>query len=81
MLAPLKTMDAIITNIPLIGKVVGGEDKAVISIPVSLKGDFRDPKITVLPPEAIGEGFLNLVANAFMMPFQIISPLLPESNQ
>lgn len=78
MLAPLKSVDAIITNIPLIGKVVGGKDKAVISIPVAIKGDLRDPKVTILPPEAIGKGLLNLVANTLMMPFQILSPLLPD---
>jgi hypothetical protein len=81
MLAPLKTVDAVLTNIPLIGKVVGGKDKALISIPVAIKGDLRDPTVTILPPEAIGKGLINLVANTLMMPFQILSPLLPESKQ
>jgi hypothetical protein len=81
MLAPLKTVDAVLTNIPLLGKVVGGKDKAVLSIPVALKGDLRDPAVTILPPEAIGKGLINLVANTLMMPFQILSPLLPATKQ
>jgi len=80
MVAPLKTVDAVVSKIPLLGKVAGGKDKAVISIPVALKGNLRDPKVTILPPEAIGEGFLNLVGNTLMMPFQILSPLLPETE-
>jgi hypothetical protein len=80
MVAPLKTVDAIITKIPLIGNVVGGTDKAVISIPVSLKGNLRDPKVTILPPDAIGEGLLNLVENTLKMPFRIFSPLIPERS-
>jgi hypothetical protein len=81
MLAPLKTMDAILTSIPILGKVVGGTDKAVISIPVSLKGSLIDPTVTLLPAEAIGEGLRNLVANTLMMPFQILSPLLSGPEQ
>lgn len=81
MVAPLKTVDAVFTNIPLIGKVLGGKDKAVLSIPVALKGDLRDPHVTILPPEAIGKGLLNLIANTLMMPFQIFSPLMPDTTQ
>ncbi len=80
MVAPLKTVDAVLTNIPLIGKVVGGADKAVISIPVSLKGSLRDPDVALLPPGAIGEGLLNLITNTLMMPFQIFSPLRKEKD-
>lgn len=81
MVAPLKSVDAIVTKIPIIGKVVGGKDNALISIPVSLKGDLRDPEVTVMSPEAIGEGLLNLIANTLMIPIQIISPLLPAHKQ
>ncbi|NTV15549.1 MAG: AsmA family protein [Desulfobulbaceae bacterium] len=75
MVAPLKTLDAIVTNLPLIGQVVGGKDKALISIPVGLKGDLRDPEVTLLPPEAIGAGIINLFVNTFKMPLAIFSPL------
>lgn len=75
MVAPLKSIDAIITHLPLIGKVAGGKDQALISIPVGLKGDLRDPSVTLLPPEAIGEGIVNLIINTFKMPLAIFSPL------
>lgn len=75
MVAPLKSIDAIITNLPLIGTVAGGKDQALISIPVGLKGDLRDPSVTILPPEAIGEGIVNLIINTFKMPLAIFSPL------
>jgi len=75
MVAPLKSLDAIVTNLPIIGQVFGGKDKALISIPVGLKGDLRDPEVTLLPPEAIGEGIVNLFVNTFKMPLAIFSPL------
>ncbi|HSH14308.1 MAG TPA: AsmA-like C-terminal domain-containing protein, partial [Desulfurivibrionaceae bacterium] len=74
MVAPLKTIDAIITHLPLIGPVAGGKDQALLSIPVGLKGDLRDPNVTLLPPEAIGEGIVNLIINTFKMPLAIFSP-------
>lgn len=81
MVAPLKSVDAVITKIPLIGKVVGGNKKALLAIPASIKGDLRDPDVTILPPESIGKGFLNLITNTLMVPFQIFSPLLPAKEQ
>ncbi len=75
MVAPLKSIDAIVTNLPIIGQVVGGKDKALISIPVRLKGDLRDPEVTLLPAEAIGDGIVNLFVNTFKMPLAIFSPL------
>jgi hypothetical protein len=75
MVAPLKSIDAIVTNLPLIGTVAGGKDQALLSIPVGLKGDLRDPSVTILPPEAIGEGIVNLIVNTFKMPLAIFSPL------
>jgi hypothetical protein len=80
MIAPLKSVDAVLTNIPLLGKVLGGEDKAVISIPIGLKGDLRDLQVIALPPEAIGKGFINLITNTLKMPFRIFSPLIQENQ-
>lgn len=74
MVAPLKTIDALITHLPLIGPVAGGKDQALLSIPVGLKGDLRDPSVTLLPPEAIGEGIVNLIINTFKLPLAIFSP-------
>jgi len=75
MVAPLKTIDAIITNLPIIGQVAGGKDKAVISIPVGIKGDLKDPSVELLPPEAIGEGIVNLITNTLKMPLAVFTPL------
>jgi hypothetical protein len=75
MVAPLKTIDAIITNLPIIGRVAGGKDRAVISIPVGLKGNLQDPAVNLLPPEAISEGIVNLITNTLKMPLAIFTPL------
>ena len=80
LIAPFKTLDAIVGKIPFIGRALGGPDAAVITIPVGIKGDIREPEIMVLPPEAVGEGMLNLVRNTLMLPFNILSPILPQRS-
>ncbi|MBU0674667.1 MAG: AsmA-like C-terminal domain-containing protein [Proteobacteria bacterium] len=78
MVAPLKTLDVLVTSVPLIGKIVGGKDKTVISIPVRITGDIRDPVIEILPAEEIGKGILTLIGKTLLFPFIIVNP---ETNQ
>jgi len=78
LVAPFKTLDVLVSKIPLISQVFGGENAAVVTIPVGVKGDIRDPSVTLLPPEAVGEGLLNLVTNTLSLPFRILSPLIPK---
>lgn len=80
LIAPFKTLDAIVGRVPLVGRVVGGREAALFTIPVGIKGDIRDPDITVLAPDAVGEGLLNLVKNTLLLPFHILSPLLPGTS-
>ncbi len=81
MIAPFKDIDTIISNVPLVGRAVGGENATLIAIPVGVKGDLRDPKVTVLAPSAVGEGILNLVKKTLLIPFNIISPILPKGEK
>lgn len=80
LVAPFKTLDAIVGKVPLVGRIVGGKEAAIITIPVGIKGDIRDPDVTVLAPDAVGEGVLNLVKNTLLLPFHILSPILPGSS-
>lgn len=81
MIAPFKTIDAVVAKIPLVGRIFGGKDAAVVTIPVAVKGDIRDPETTVMSPEAVGEGLLNLVRNTLLLPFHILSPILPDKKE
>ncbi|MGW8161353.1 MAG: hypothetical protein ACWGN1_03815, partial [Desulfobulbales bacterium] len=75
LIAPFKTLDAIISKVPIIGKSVVGESGSRVSIPVAIKGPIADPNITPLHPGAISETLLNLVKDTFMLPYNILKPL------
>jgi hypothetical protein len=77
MVAPLKTIDTVVSKVPLLGKVIGGEDTAIVTFPVKVKGQIKDPEVTVLSPDAVSEAMINLVKNTLMLPFHILSPIFP----
>jgi len=80
LIAPFKTLDAIISKVPLIGRVIGGENATVITIPVGLRGPINDPEVIPLAPDAIGIGILNMVKDTLLLPFRILSPILPDAD-
>jgi len=79
MISPFKTLDAIVSKVPLVGRVIGGETATLVTFPVGVTGKASDPQVTLLPPGAVGEGLVNIVKRTLLLPFNILSPVLPES--
>ena len=78
MISPLKTIDAIIAKIPLLGRVIGGETGTVVTFPVAVTGNIADPEVTLLPPSQVGEGVLNIIKRAITLPFHLLAPVFCE---
>ncbi|MDF1591593.1 MAG: AsmA-like C-terminal domain-containing protein [Desulfobacterales bacterium] len=78
LVAPFKTVDAIVSRIPLLGDILGG---SLISVPVSVKGDLQNPEITILSPAAVGEGLLGILKRTLELPVKVIQPLIPEEKK
>ncbi len=81
LIAPLKTLDAIMAKVPLVGRIIGGENATVVTFPVGVEGNIRDPRMYVLPPEAIGDAVIGMVKETFMLPMRILSPILPKGKK
>jgi len=77
LVAPLKTIDTIVSKVPLLGKAIGGKDATIVAFPVKIKGQIKDPEVTVLSPDAVGGAMIDLVKNTLMLPFRILSPIFP----
>ena len=80
MISPFKTLDAIVSKVPLVGRVIGGETATLVTFPVGVTGKASDPQVTLLPPSAVGEGLVNIVKRTLLLPFNILSPMLPEAT-
>jgi len=81
LIAPFKTFDTIISKVPIIGKPVMGEYGSRVNIPVAIKGPVTNPTITPLHPEAVGEAFLDIVKDTFMLPYNIILKPLEQAGE
>ncbi|HEX9190895.1 MAG TPA: AsmA-like C-terminal domain-containing protein [Candidatus Deferrimicrobiaceae bacterium] len=78
LIAPLGTVDAIVRRIPVLGYILGN---SLVSVPVTVKGDLRDPKVTAMDPGAVGAGLLGIFTRTLKTPVHVISPYLPGKEK
>jgi len=71
LVSPFGTVDAVVRKIPVVGYILGG---TLVTIPVAVRGDINDPKVTPLEPAAVGEELLGIVGRTLKAPVHIISP-------
>ncbi|MBE0604563.1 MAG: AsmA-like C-terminal domain-containing protein, partial [Deltaproteobacteria bacterium] len=74
LVSPFRTVDAVVRNIPVVGYILGG---ALVTIPVAVKGDVRNPTVTPMDPRAIGRELLGIVERTLKAPIRILSPSPP----
>jgi len=63
--------------VPIIGYVLGG---AFSSVPVSVSGDFSDPRVVPLGPQAIGSELAGIFKRAFNLPGKLFAPKSAKSK-
>jgi hypothetical protein len=78
LVAPLKTVDRIVKKIPLIRDIIAG---TLVSIPVKVRGDLANPKVTPLAPSAVGAGLLGIMKRTLKLPMKVIRSVLPEDKE
>ncbi len=76
--APLKTVDAIVDKIPLVGYILGG---TLITVPVRVSGGLDTPEVTLMEPSAIGEGLMGIMKRTFNLPVKIFEPLFSKEKK
>ena len=78
LVSPFTNVDYLIRKIPLLGYILGG---TLVEVPVKVSGNTGDPKVSLLEPAAVGKNLLGIVERTFLLPAELIRPLLPgEKN-
>jgi hypothetical protein len=72
LVAPLKTVDRIIKVTPLAREILAG---TLVTIPLAVQGNFKDPRVTLLSPSAIGSELLAMMQRTLGIPFKVIESL------
>ncbi len=70
--APFKTVDSAIKSIPGVNYLMAGN---LISIPVGVKGDVADPKVSIMSATDISSSFLDFAERAIKSPLKLIESL------
>jgi len=78
LVAPLKTVDTVMKNIPIVGKIITGKDGTFISVPFRVKGPLDNPTVTVLPPEAVGSGLWGLLKRTLQAPVDAFKTVISK---
>jgi len=71
-LCPLGTIDTIVSKVPVVGRILAGEDDAVIAYYVEVKGDFSNPKLRHIPLKSMEKGLIGLIRRILETPMHII---------
>ncbi|MFH1216305.1 MAG: AsmA-like C-terminal domain-containing protein [Pseudomonadota bacterium] len=79
-IVPFKSIDKIINIVPLIGRIIGGKKRHIITYPVKVSGNLRDPEISVLSPTAIGKAAVDFLFDTLTLPLDLL-PIPPSPQQ
>ncbi|MCD6389048.1 MAG: AsmA-like C-terminal domain-containing protein, partial [Desulfobulbaceae bacterium] len=78
---PLKTIDSVRNFVPLVGRILGGRKRTIITIPVGITGNIKDPDINVLGAMAVGKSALEMIGDALLLPYDLlIKPWVEDEN-
>jgi uncharacterized protein involved in outer membrane biogenesis len=70
---PLQTVDKVVSHIPIVGWILTGKDRSLISTYFEAKGPIEDPKVTAVPVKALGKGVLNIFKRVFELPARLFT--------
>ncbi|MBW1744111.1 MAG: AsmA-like C-terminal domain-containing protein [Deltaproteobacteria bacterium] len=76
--APLKTVDFIVSKIPLVNYILRG---TLVSVPMKVEGPWGDPKVTALSASGVGTGLLGIIERTVKLPVKLVEPLAPEEKK
>ena len=78
LVAPLKTVDIVMNHIPVVGKIITGKNGTFISVPFRVKGPIGDPKVALLPPEAVGSGLWGVLKRTLQTPIKAFKTVISK---
>ena len=76
--APLKTVNAVVKSIPILRDILGG---TLITVAIKVTGEFGDIKVKTVPPSTVGEGLIGIMKRTVQLPFKLIDPNTDNNNE
>lgn len=71
LVSPLRTVDRIVEKVPVLGRLLGN---TVLSVPVRVTGDLKDPQVNVFFLSPADLGLLRIMKNTLSLPIKVFAP-------
>ncbi|MFZ5764807.1 MAG: AsmA-like C-terminal domain-containing protein [Thermodesulfobacteriota bacterium] len=71
-IVPFKSIDKLINIVPLIGRIIGGKKRHILTYPVRVTGNLKEAEITVLSPSALGKAAVDFLFDTLTLPFELL---------
>lgn len=65
---PLRTVDKIITSIPIAGWILTGEDEALLTTYFKIEGSGESPKVTAVPIDSVSNTVFGILKRTITLP-------------
>lgn len=65
---PLQSVDKVVSRIPIVGWILTGKDRSLITTYFEAKGRIEDPRVTAVPVKSLAKGVLNIFQRVFELP-------------
>ncbi|GFE60955.1 DUF3971 domain-containing protein [Geobacter sp. AOG2] len=70
---PLQTVDKIVNRIPVVGWLLTGKGKSVVTAYFEAKGKWSDPQVSAIPVKSMAKGALNIFKRVFELPVKLFT--------
>ena len=79
--APLADLDKLLTQIPLVGKILtAGDEESLLKAYYTAKGPFSNPEVTAIPFVSLGKKVMGIFQGILQTPQEILSIPTPDET-
>ncbi|HEX9022876.1 MAG TPA: AsmA-like C-terminal domain-containing protein, partial [Geobacteraceae bacterium] len=70
---PLQTVDKVVSHIPIVGWILTGKNKALVTAYFEAKGKLEDPQVKAIPVKSMAKGVFNIFKRVFQLPAHLVT--------
>ncbi|WP_243373007.1 AsmA-like C-terminal domain-containing protein [Geotalea sp. SG265] len=70
---PLQTVDKVVSHIPIVGWILTGKDKTLVTAYFEAKGKIDDPRVSAIPVKYLAKGVFDIFRRMFELPAKLFT--------
>jgi uncharacterized protein YhdP len=72
---PIETVDSVVSNIPILGYILTGEEKTILVYYFDVKGPLGNPEVKYIPFKTLGIGVASALKRLILSPVRLLKNL------